>query len=213
MNPDTREIKVGLRREVLRRRESLSGEEAAARSRAVTARLVTLPEYLAAGTIMVYCSYKREVGTADLIAESIARGKVVAVPKTVPAERRMIPSRVVEPGDDLAPGNFGIPEPRAERFRRVDPRAIDLVVVPGVVFDRRGNRLGYGGGYYDRFLKGLRPGGTVVAVAFELQLVESLSPGRFDVPVDLIVTEERVIDCRANRRPRPADGGPAGGPR
>ncbi len=191
-----------LRREVLARREALSGTQVAAFSAAVVGRALALPELTRARTIMAYCSYRREVATSGLLAGCLGLGKVVTVPKTVPADRRLIPSRLLDPAADLAPGNFGIPEPRAERLRPVAPEEVDLVFVPGVAFDRAGNRLGYGGGYYDRFLKLLKPGRVAVALAFEIQVVEELSPGRFDVPVDLVVTEGRVIDCRAHRAGR-----------
>ncbi|HEY3315597.1 MAG TPA: 5-formyltetrahydrofolate cyclo-ligase [Bacillota bacterium] len=200
MNTGTREEKARLRREILQRRKALSGEEVAARSRAVVALATSLPEFQKAGTIMVYCSFKHEVDSGGLIREGLLRGKVVAVPKIFPAERRMIPSRLLDPAADLALGNYGILEPKVESLRPLESPSIDLVFVPGVAFDRLGNRLGYGGGYYDRFLKNLRPGRLAVALAFEVQLVESLKPGRFDVPMDLVVTEKRVIDCRANRR-------------
>lgn len=193
------EEKNRLRREVLGRREQLGRAEVTARSATIAARAMALPELARARTVMAYCSYKHEVATDDLITGCLAAGKVTTVPKTVPADRSLIPSRVLDPVEDVAPANFGIPEPRPERLRPVPPEEIDLVFVPGVAFDRLGNRLGYGGGYYDRFLKLLRPGRVAVALAFEAQVVEAVAPGRFDVPVDLIVTEERVIDCRGHR--------------
>ncbi|MHB0884306.1 MAG: 5-formyltetrahydrofolate cyclo-ligase [Bacillota bacterium] len=201
------EEKNRLRREVLDRRERLGRAEVAARSAAIAERALALPELARARTVMAYCSYKHEVATGGLIAGCLAAGKVVTVPKTVPADRGLIPSRVLDLAEDVAPANFGIPEPRPERLRPVPPEEVELVFVPGVAFDRVGNRLGYGGGYYDRFLKLLRPGRVAAALAFETQLVEAVAPGRFDVPVDLIVTEERVIDCWSNRAGQRAGAG------
>ncbi len=201
------EEKNRLRREVLDRRERLDRAEVTARSAAIAERALALPELARARTIMAYCSYRHEVATSGLIAGCLAAGKVVTVPKTVPADRSIIPSRVLDLAEDVAPANFGIPEPRPERMRPVPPEEVDLVFVPGVAFDRTGNRLGYGGGYYDRFLKLLRPGRVAIALAFEIQVVGSVTPGRFDVPMDLIVTEERVIDCRAARAGRRAGTG------
>jgi 5-formyltetrahydrofolate cyclo-ligase len=90
-------------------------------------------------------------------------------------------------------GYMGIAEPDASILHRVDPLEIDMVVVPGVAFDMARNRIGYGGGYYDRFLCTLRPDCLKVAVAFELQVFDSIPAASYDIPVDIIVTEERII--------------------
>lgn len=202
MEADAREEKNRLRREILARREKLTEAEVASLSAAVTERALALPELVRARTIMAYCSHRREVETWGLLAGCLDRGKVVAVPKTVPERRQLIPSRLVDLSDDLGPGLFGIPEPRPDRLRPIAPEEIDLLFIPGVAFDPLGNRLGYGGGYYDRFLKLLRPDRVAIGLAFETQVDEGLRPGQLDVPMDLIITERRVIDCRANRARR-----------
>jgi len=131
-----------------------------------------------------------------MVPLTLAHGKRVVAPKTVHRERRMIISEVFDVENDLAPGLWNIPEPRPECLRPVDVSEIDLVIVPGVAFDERGNRLGYGGGYYDRFFTELRDGVPLVAVAFEVQVLPEVPVAPWDRRVDLIITESRIIDCR-----------------
>jgi 5-formyltetrahydrofolate cyclo-ligase len=94
--------------------------------------------------------------------------------------------------DELSPGTFGILEPAGEKG--ISPEEIDLVVVPGVAFDKRGNRMGYGAGYYDSFLPKLRPEVKKVAVAFEIQVTDSLPAEEHDVKMDLIITENTIYN-------------------
>jgi 5-formyltetrahydrofolate cyclo-ligase len=150
--------------------------------------------------VMVFLDFGSEVATAFVVERALAEGRTVAVPKTEVAERGLVVSVLADYPGDLAPGTWGIPEPRPGCLRPLPPDQVDLVLVPGVAFDPEGNRLGYGGGFYDRFLPLLRPGTPTVAPAFELQVVERVETGVYDIPVDLVVTEERVIDCRAVRR-------------
>jgi 5-formyltetrahydrofolate cyclo-ligase len=100
--------------------------------------------------------------------------------------------RVADPARDLVPGAWGIPEPR-EGLPEVPPQEMDLVLVPGSAFDAEGDRCGYGGGFYDTYLPLTRPGTPWVALAFELQLVPAVACEPHDLPVTVIVTEERVI--------------------
>ncbi|MBE3585333.1 MAG: 5-formyltetrahydrofolate cyclo-ligase [Thermoanaerobacter sp.] len=188
--------KSELRKDVLKVRGSLSPEEVAARSRRIMERLTSLEEYHRAKTLMAYVDFRNEVKTGDLIVESMARGKRVAVPLTDVAGKRLVPSLLLDFPGDLAPGTWGILEPRPECLRPLEPQELDLVVVPGVAFDLQGNRLGYGGGFYDRFLPRTRPDTVWLAPAFEVQLVPAVYHGPHDCPVHILVTEERVVYTR-----------------
>ncbi|MCS5695110.1 5-formyltetrahydrofolate cyclo-ligase [Desulfofundulus thermocisternus] len=188
--------KSELRKNVLKVRGSLSPEEVAARSRRIMERLTSLEEYHRAKTLMAYVDFRNEVKTGDLIVESMARGKRVAVPLTDVAGKRLVPSLLLDFPGDLAPGTWGILEPRPECLRPLEPQELDLVVVPGVAFDLQGNRLGYGGGFYDRFLPRTRPDTVWLAPAFEVQLVPAVYHGPHDCPVHILVTEERVVYTR-----------------
>jgi 5-formyltetrahydrofolate cyclo-ligase len=188
--------KRGLRKEVLTRRDRLGWHEVAAFSRRIGQSLFALPEYERAGTVMYFLNFGKEVATLELVPQSLAQGKRVVAPKTVHAQRRMILSEIIDVREDLAPGLWNIPEPKEEKLRPVEAGEIDFVVVPGVAFDVRGNRLGYGGGYYDRFFAGLRAGVPLVALTFEVQMLDRVPVEPWDRRVDIIITEERVIDCR-----------------
>jgi len=185
-----------LRKFVLDLRDKLGWEEVSARSKKIAERLFSLAEYRQAETIMYFLNFGKEVDTLAMVPASLAHGKRVVAPKTVHSERRLILSEIVDPQRDLEPGRWGIPEPKTERLRQVDAAAIDFVIVPGVAFDEQGHRLGYGGGYYDRFFAGLREGVPLVALTFDLQVVPEVPVDPWDRRVDLILTEERVIDCR-----------------
>ncbi|WP_245574381.1 5-formyltetrahydrofolate cyclo-ligase [Desulfovirgula thermocuniculi] len=193
--------KSELRREVLKARSRLSPLEVAQKSELITRRVLSLGEFRRARTIMAYVDFRNEVKTGELIRASMAMGKRVAVPLTDLQHKRLIPSLLQDFPGDLAPGAWGILEPRPGSLRPLEPEELDLVIVPGVAFDEKGNRLGYGGGFYDRFLPQTRPGTVWLALAFELQICPEISPGPHDCPVHLIVTEERVIYTGATRGP------------
>ena len=191
-----KEKKKQLRQAVLQQRDLLTAAEIKAHSESIKEKLFSLPEYQAAQTIMFFLNFGKEVMTLKMLPQALKQGKRVVVPKTVPKEKRMILSEIYDIEKDLAPGLWQIPEPKEDSLRPVAPQEIDFVVVPGVAFDLSGNRLGYGGGYYDRFFPQLRPGVPLVALTFELQLVEQVPVDSWDRQVDLIITEKRIIDCR-----------------
>lgn len=182
-----------MRKEVLARRDLLSWDSIREKSAKIATSLFSLPEYREAQTVMYFLNFGKEVQTLLFLPRSLEHGKRVVAPKTVHSERKMILSEILDIEADLAPGMWNIPEPREDRLRPVEVSEIDFVLVPGVAFDERGNRLGYGGGYYDRFFAGLRPGVPLVAVTFETQVVPSVPVAPWDRRVDVLVTEERVL--------------------
>ena len=106
----------------------------------------------------------------------------------------MIPLLIQNPEKDLVPGYYGIPEPDPQKSLRVDPREIDAAVIPGSVFDIHGGRLGYGGGYYDRFLVNDAPQAKRIGLAFEMQVVENVPVQPHDQPLDILITEKRTVN-------------------
>lgn len=188
--------KKELRKQILAARMAQSDTEVAEKSRRIAEKLKGLPEFKEAGVIMFYLDFRKEVQTGEVIAECLARGKRVVIPITDTVNTALIPSELMEFPGDLTSGTWGILEPKADRVRPADPQEIDLVVVPGVSFDPNGNRLGYGGGFYDRFLLRTKPGTTFVALAFELQIKNDVHPEPHDHPVHYVITEDRLIDCR-----------------
>jgi 5-formyltetrahydrofolate cyclo-ligase len=121
----------------------------------------------------------------------------MAAPATIPSERRLIPI-ALESFDDLTISSFGVREPKLTEGIPVD--SIDVVLLPGVAFDKQGFRLGYGGGYYDRFLPLLSPHTITIGVAYELQLLQQVPTEAHDIPLDLIVTESQILNCRELRQ-------------
>lgn len=193
------EEKKALRKDVLHHRDSLSWTEIEEYSDKIARRLFELTEYRSARIIMFFLNFGKEVMTLKMVPQALAQGKRVVAPKTVHKERRMILSEIFDVEADLAPGMWNIPEPKADKLRVLQPEEVDFVVVPGVAFDEKGNRLGYGGGYYDRFFSQLREDVPLVAVTFEIQVLKQLPVAPWDRRVDLIVTEERTINCRGSR--------------
>jgi len=186
------EERTALRAHILNARDSVPAEERQRKSRAITERLLALPEFNASRSIFAYVSFRSEVETLDLIAHCLKNGVTVSVPLTLPAEHLLLAHAITDMGRDLAPGYCGIPEPLTT-LPLVDPASIEVVVVPGSVFDVHGGRLGYGGGYYDRFLQNAAPQALRIGLAFDLQIVEAVPLESHDQPLDYLITESRVI--------------------
>ena len=172
-------------------RGALSGAERERLAEAVRARALELPELAAAGTVMLFASFRTELDTTPIAEWVVRAGKTLCLPRIL-APRLMKAYRVTDLAADLAPGKWDIPEPR-EELPEVSPETIDLVFVPGSAFDEQGRRCGYGGGFYDNFLPLTRSGTPWVALAFEVQLVPLICCEPHDLPVTAIVTERRVI--------------------
>jgi 5-formyltetrahydrofolate cyclo-ligase len=202
--------KQQLRRRVLAARDGLPAAERERLSAAVCARAAALPELEAARTILFFASFGSEVDTGLAVLWALQRGKRVCLPRIL-GPRRMAAFLVTDLADDLQPGMWDIPEPR-EGLPEVPPREIDAVIVPGSLFDEQGGRCGYGGGFYDSYLPGTRPGTPRIGMALELQMVEEVPRERHDLGVDVVVTESRVIRPGRARCSRPGPG-PAFGPR
>ncbi len=159
-------------------------------SREIRQRLVALPQFAAAKTVMFYVDARSEVRTRDLVEIALKRGKTVAIPYCNGDD--LVPWPLTSL-DELSPGAFGILEPPAELRdspdRLIDPLAIDLIGVPAVAFDHHGNRLGSGRGYYDRLLPRLRANAIKIGLAYECQIVDEVPVEPHDVPMDVVITE------------------------
>lgn len=177
---------------------ALSAEQVRVLSARIHGHLVGHQAWRSSRVLLGYASFRQEVDTFPLLAEALAEGKELVLPRVDPRARRLNLLRVRDLAADLEPGYQGIPEPRPGRCAPADPGAIDLVLVPGLVFDRRGFRLGYGGGYYDRLLPSLS-GALRVGLAFSLQVVDELPVLAHDLPVDVLVTEEGILEAAKER--------------
>jgi 5-formyltetrahydrofolate cyclo-ligase len=187
-------LKKQLRKEMLQLRSALTASEVATKSKAILNRLLAMEAYRSSGFIMTYLHFRNEVETTMLVQKAMADGKKIVVPVTDTVNRRLIPSLVEHFPEDLEVGTMNILEPKGDALRLCNPLLIDLVIVPGLVFDLQGYRIGYGGGFYDRFLPLTKPGVVTVGLAFELQIVERFEHSPYDIPVNYVLTEDRVIN-------------------
>lgn len=186
--------KKALRKELLIKRENLTEKEILKKSNLITNSIYNSKVYRDAKTIMTYISFKNEVYTHNIIKKSIIENKKIVVPITIPETKELKISQVLD-FNELEIGYYNILTPKKEFLRYIDPKDIDLVLVPGVAFDKNGYRIGYGGGYYDRFLDKLRKDAIKIGLAFDLQLIDKVPKDNYDKPVDIIITENEIINC------------------
>jgi len=190
--------KARIRKVVLGLRDAIAPETRAAKDSLIKEHLLALPQFVYAQTIFSFASFRSEVSTGPLMGEALKRGKRVVVPR-VNRNSRSLELHQITALSELVPGYMGIPEPEAAEQTHRNINDADLVIMPGAAFDTRGNRLGYGGGYYDRLLSGLSRIVPLIAIAYEEQIIESVPVGPHDIKVHLIVTDKRIIDCAAPR--------------
>ena len=183
-----RHAKKALRASVIARRDALDAETRRLASQAITAKLLTLAAYRAAGVVCAYASFGSEFDTTHFCTDVIAAGKRLLLPRINRAARMLELCEVRNLGGDLAPGVWGILEP-AELCPVVPSLAVEFLLVPGVAFAATCERLGYGGGFYDRLLAGLNARTPRVAAAFSVQIVDELPAGPRDQRVHQVVTE------------------------
>jgi len=188
-------MKKAIRKEILKRRDEISPDTKAVKDSLIKERLFSLPEFINSRTVLFYASFRSEVETLSLIKESLKLGKRVVLPK-VDKERHMLRLYEIKDMSELSSGYMGIPEPLLPDGRLVNLDDIDLVVIPGAAFDYSGNRLGYGGGYYDILLSETRKKIPIIALAYEEQLIDSIQSELHDVKVDIIVTDKHAIKIK-----------------
>lgn len=199
MHHDPEQARQRLRNDVLAGRDAMPIGDRQRFSALIAEAFIRHPQVAAARRIFLYCSFRSEVETQLLLHRCLQAGKAVSVPLTVFEQNRLVPVAITDPEVDLAPGYLGIPEPKpsvAEQGR-IAPASIEVAVLPGSVFDRAGNRLGYGGGYYDRFLALEAPQAIRIGLGFSLQLVERLPSQAHDMPLDLLITEREILTWRS----------------
>lgn len=162
-------------------------------SQAICEKFAALEEFAAARSVMVYIDVRTEVRTRHYLPKLLASGKRIVVPYCVVGELKLF---LLESMDELAVGMYKILEPKEELRgvpgKRVDVQEVDLIMVPGVAFDRRGARMGHGFGYYDKLLEHARPETPLVALAFECQLFPEIPTQTHDVFMNKIITERAI---------------------
>ncbi len=193
--------KKAIREEAHARRNALPNKDEL--SRAICERLVALPEYQSARTVLYYVDVRSEVRTRDYLATALRHDKRIVVPYCVEGELELFHLTSM---DELAVGMYRILEPKPELRalpeKRVGVEELDLIVVPGVAFDREGGRMGHGKGYYDKLLEHARPDTPLVALAFECQLFPQIPMDAHDVSMDKVITEAAVYSGRGRKGAR-----------
>jgi len=187
--------KAMLRRTVLARRDGTDALDRTESSRRITDHLLKLPSLDSAAAVLAYLSFGSEFETSAFVATILAQGKRLVLPRVNKKLRRLELFSVTDLARDVVPGVWGIREPNPDRCDPATAGQIGLILAPGVAFTSRCERLGYGGGFYDRLLSewsGRRP--TVAAAAFKLQIVDALPIDPTDIPVDLVVTEDAIYE-------------------
>ena len=195
---DFQERKAAIRKQAHENRKNQEDKEAV--SIAIMNRFMELPEYDAARTVMFYVDVRDEVRTRQALPAAFATGKRIVVPYCVDGELELFWLEVM---DELELGMYRILEPKNELrdvvHKRLQPEDLDLIMVPGVAFDKNGGRTGHGKGYYDKLLEHAKPETPLVALAFECQMFDEIPMDHHDIFMDKVVTENNVYTGRGRK--------------
>ena len=163
-------------------------EDRLKKSLSILKKLFALPEFKRAKTVLFYASFDGEVETLEMMKQSLALGKKIALPNIHTKKKEIIPTYVNDLQEDLILGPYGIKQSRHHRVKTVELDEIDLSIVPGVAFDRNNYRLGRGAGYYDRFLVRLSKHIPSIGLAFDFQIVSRLPRQEHDIPMTKVIS-------------------------
>lgn len=190
--------KTELRKLIKEKRKTFSKNELDKLSLKIADNLLSLKEMAFVKNVLIYVSTKGEVDTLGLIEELFKLGKIVYVPKVIDIKTGLMRFYKISSLEDLEPGCMNILEPK-ESLEILEESLIDdsfVIVMPGLAFDKKGHRLGYGGGFYDRFNARVYSGLLKLALSFDFQLVDELIANEFDIDVDKVITENEIINCK-----------------
>lgn len=189
--------KKQLREAVLASRDAMQPAVRAAASHAIVEKLCTFPQYRRAKVVLTYMGFGTEIETDVFFERIVADGKMAVLPRVDRASQALILHSARKPSD-LEVSKWGIREPRTDA-PSVPVSAIEFVLIPGVAFDRAGNRLGYGRGYYDKLLSTAAPALARIAAGFSCQIVDVVPVGLHDEKIDSLITENEIITISHDR--------------
>ncbi|MFZ5769986.1 MAG: 5-formyltetrahydrofolate cyclo-ligase [Thermodesulfobacteriota bacterium] len=181
-----------LRRRILAARENLAPDLRAEQSRLIRENVLQIDRVRQAELVMLYVNFRSEVESFALFSALHRLNILTCAPLTLVSDHRLATFLITDPASQLRPGYCRIPEPDPDRAAPVDPSGIDVVLLPGAVFDPQGGRLGYGGGYYDRFLAQAAPQALRVGLAYAMQVVDRVPVLEHDVKLHYLVTEKGI---------------------
>lgn len=190
--------KKEIREKIIHLRNIQPTEKIIKKSSIIKDKLFSFEHFQKAKTVMFYASFRNEVETHFMIKDTLRQGKVVALPKTDSKNKKLDVFQINNFEEDIEKGYCEILEPK-NTCKKINIKDIDLVIVPAVAYTQDGYRIGYGGGYYDRFLDKfytLNKNGISIGLAFEFQIIEEMPKDKFDRKVHFIITEERIIKIK-----------------
>jgi len=184
-----------LRKEILAKRKNINTVEKEEKDRKILEKFYESKYYIEAKNIFIYISYDSEINTKGIINKALKDNKKIYVPRTE-FKTRFMDAVEITSLDNVIESEYGILEPSIEE-PHIEPNELDLIVVPGVAFDRNGGRIGYGAGFYDRYFKRISKDRikriTKLALAYDLQVLDNIPMNEQDVPVNYIITEKEFI--------------------
>lgn len=186
-------MKKEFRKKVINLRKDKDKDFIKHNSDIITDKLLNLDCIKNAKNIMLYLDFNNEVSTDSLIKKLLNLGKIVSSPITLKEERKLIPSQITDLKNGIQYGAYNIREPKPECSPAINIKDLDVVIVPAVAYDKNCYRLGYGGGFYDRFLENLRKDAVTIGIAFDLQIFDEVPKEAHDAQLDYIVTESRIL--------------------
>lgn len=193
MNIKTKE---GIRKYIIQKRDLIAIEVKKKWDDEIFSRVINNPFYKKAKTIFIFTSFGSEVDTHKLIDYGIKDGKIIGVPKVI-KEKRKIEFFKIRGFEDLKLGYYGILEP-IETCEVLSSEEVDLILMPGLAFDKKGGRVGYGGGFYDRYLGAMERKVPKIAIAYDFQIIDNIPMNSLDIKIDGIITNEKVIEIKGH---------------
>jgi len=184
--------KALIRKETLKIRDSIDPETKKIKDREIEKRLLDQKEFEIAKNIMFFASFRSEPDTFRIMEKSIHMGKRIILPKVNREKHELLLYEILDVRE-LTPGFMNIPEPEVSEGRRFSAEDLDLMIVPGVAFGWKGERIGYGGGYYDRLIHRIKRRPPLIAIAYEEQILEEVPLLDHDIKMDKIITDKRVL--------------------
>lgn len=190
----TSDSKTAIRKAVLQKRDGIDILMKRMKDSLIKERLFSLPQFNNSRTIFFFATFRSEVDTLPHIDDALKMRKRVILPRVDRSVRELRLYEIMGT-EELSPGFLGIPEPDVPFDRERGINDVDIIIMPGAAFDHAGNRLGYGGGYYDKLLSRLEKPIPLIAIAYEEQIFSSIPHEAHDIQVHTIVTDKRIIDC------------------
>jgi 5-formyltetrahydrofolate cyclo-ligase len=205
-------LKKNLRENILRKRDRIEPKDKRKKEASIRKRLYASTDFRKAKSILFYASFRSEAATIQCITHALKLKKMIMLP-LVDRKKKTLRIFQIKNVSDLKSGFMGIPEPEAQKMNERRLNDLDIAIIPGAAFDLKGNRLGYGAGYYDKLMSGIRDQGlwvskkelipktqnlkpVLIALAFEEQIVPEIPSEKHDIKMDKIITEKRTIVCR-----------------